>query len=105
MKNFTGMIKKAQKMQEKMQDTLTSINIEGQSGAGIVKVFLNGKGEMRSISLDKSIINANEKEFLEDLIVAAYNDAKSKVDTTVQEKMKDITGNLKIDENFKFPFK
>ena len=80
------------------------LQIEGQSGAGMVKVMLNGKGEMRGLSLDKSIVDPNDTEVLEDLIVAAYNDAKVKVEAAVQEKMKDVTGGMNLPEGFKLPF-
>ena len=104
MKQISDMLKKAQKMQNKMQkvqDDLVELEIIGKSGAGIVKVVLNGKGQMRSISIDKSIINTEEKEVLEDLIVAAYNDAKSKLEISVQEKMQDVTGGMHLPENLK----
>ncbi|NIZ01030.1 YbaB/EbfC family nucleoid-associated protein [Thalassospira lucentensis] len=107
MKNLAGMLKQAQQMQSKMQDmqeALVELEIEGQSGAGMVKVMLNGKGEMRGLSLDKSIVDPNDTEVLEDLIVAAYNDAKVKVEAQVQEKMKDVTGGMNLPEGFKLPF-
>jgi DNA-binding YbaB/EbfC family protein len=107
MKNLAGMMKQAQQMQAKMQEmqeTLVDMEIEGQSGAGMVKIMLNGKGEMKGIKLEKSIVDPEEIEVLEDLIVAAYNDAKVKVESQVQEKMKDVTGGLNLPEGFKLPF-
>ncbi|WP_288350113.1 YbaB/EbfC family nucleoid-associated protein [uncultured Thalassospira sp.] len=104
MKNLAGMLKQAQQMQTKMQESLVELQIEGQSGAGMVKVMLNGKGEMRGLSLDKSIVDPSDTEVLEDLIVAAYNDAKVKVEAAVQEKMKDVTGGMNLPEGFKLPF-
>ena len=104
MKNLAGMLKQAQQMQSKMQEMqegLVELEIEGQSGAGMVKVMLNGKGEMRGLSLDKSIVDPEDTE---DLIVAAYNDAKVKVEAAVQEKMKDVTGGMNLPEGFKLPF-
>jgi DNA-binding protein YbaB len=66
--------------------------------------MLNGKGEMRGLSLDKSIVDPEDIEVLEDLIVAAYNDAKVKVEATVSEKMKEVTGGMNLPEGFKLPF-
>ena len=107
MKNLAGMLKQAQQMQSKMQEMqegLVALEIEGQSGAGMVKVMLNGKGEMRGLKLDKSIVDPEDTEVLEDLIVAAYNEAKVKVEAAVQDKMKDVTGGLNLPEGFKLPF-
>ncbi|OSQ50376.1 YbaB/EbfC family nucleoid-associated protein [Thalassospira alkalitolerans] len=107
MKNLAGMLKQAQQMQSKMQemqDGLLALEIEGQSGAGMVKVMLNGKGEMRGLKIDQSIVDPQETEVLEDLIVAAYNDAKVKVEAAVQDKMKDVTGGMNLPEGFKLPF-
>ncbi len=107
MKNLAGMMKQAQQMQSKMQEMqerLMEMEVEGQSGAGMVKVMLNGKGEMRGLNLDKSIVDPEDVEVLEDLIVAAYNDAKVKVEAQVSEKMKEVTGGMNLPEGFKLPF-
>ena len=83
MKNLSQMMKQAQELQTKMQEMQTRLEgteITGQSGAGMVEVTLNGKGEMRGLKLDKSIVDPEDTEVLEDLIVAAYNDAKVKVE-------------------------
>ena len=82
-------------MQE-VQEQLAEIEIEGQSGGGLVKVTLTGKAEMKRISIDPSLLKPDEAEILEDLIVAANQDAKNKVETTVQEKMAEVTGGLPL---------
>ena len=83
MKNLGQMMKQAQQMQERMaemQAKLEAVEVTGAAGGGMVQVTLNGKGEMRSIKIDKSVVDPNETEVLEDLILAAFNDAKAQVD-------------------------
>ncbi len=107
MKGLGSLMKQAQEMQakmEKMQEDLVHLEVEGSSGAGMVKVSLNGKGEMLSIVLDPSIVNLDEKEILEDLIVAACNDAKQKVSDKRGEEMKRLTGGLNLPAGMKLPF-
>jgi len=107
MKNLSEMLKKAQEMQSKMGDVqaeLDQIEIEGTAGAGMVKVVLTGKGDMKSLTLDPSIFSAEDKEVVEDLIVAAHNQAKAKVGDAMQDKMKDLTGGLQLPPGFKMPF-
>ena len=107
MKNLAKMMQQAQKMQEKMgemQEKLAAMEIAGESGAGMVKVVLNGKGEMRKVDLDPTVIDPGDKEMLEDLIVAAYADAKSKVETQMQEQMSELTGGMALPDGFKLPF-
>ena len=107
MKNLAKMMQQAQKMQEKMgemQEKLAAMEIAGESGAGMVKVVLNGKGEMRKVDLDATAINPGDKEMLEDLIVAAYADAKSRVEVRVQEQMSELTGGMPLPDGFKLPF-
>ena len=99
MRDLMGMMKKAQELQSKMaemQAELEDLEVEGSSGAGMVTVKLNGKGAMRGLTIDPSLIKAEEAEILEDLIVAAHNDAKQKVETAMQEKMKEVTGGLPL---------
>lgn len=106
MMNIQGLMKQAQMMQKKMQEEqqrLENEEFEGVSGGGMVKVVLSGKFEMKKINLDKSIIDADDVEMLEDLIVAAYNDAKEKVDAKMGESMGAITGGLNLG-GMKFPF-
>lgn len=99
MKDLMGMMKQVKQMQERMQTMqaeLEQLEIEGQSGGGLVKVTLNGKGEMRKVQIDPSLIKPDEAEILEDLIVAATGDAKSKVEAKMQDKMAEVTGGLPI---------
>ncbi len=107
MKNLAQMMKQAQQMQSKMaemQEKLADLEITGVAGGGMVRVTLNGKSEMRSVKIDPALIDPNDAEVLEDLIVAASNDAKQKVEAEVAEKMKDMTGGLNLPEGFKLPF-
>jgi nucleoid-associated protein EbfC len=98
------MMKQAQDIQgrmQKMQEELADLEVEGQSGAGLVKVKLNGKLDLRSLKIDPSLIKAEEAEMLEDLIVAAFQDAKTKAETAVQAKMQEITGGLALPPGLK----
>tara|TARA_B100000214_G_C23574242_1_gene448755 strand:- start:160 stop:483 length:324 start_codon:yes stop_codon:yes gene_type:complete len=107
MVNFGNMMKQAQQMQKKMseaQEKLNNIEVEGVSGGGVVKVVASAKGEIKKISLDNSLLKVEEKEILEDLIVAAINDAKQKGETATQEEMKSLTGGLSLPPGMKFPF-
>jgi len=107
MKNLSEMLKKAQEMQARMGDMqaeLDHVEVEGTAGAGMVKVVLTGKGDMKSVSLDPSIFSSEDKEVVEDLIVAAHNQAKAKVAEAAAEKMKDLTGGLDLPPGFKMPF-
>ena len=107
MVNIGNMMKQAQQLQKKMaeaQEALSSIEVEGISGGGLVKVTATAKGEIKRIILDDSIMKLDEKEITEDLIVAAINDAKQKGEVATQEKMKDITGGLPLPPGMKLPF-
>jgi DNA-binding YbaB/EbfC family protein len=107
MKNLGQMMKQAQEMQAKMaemQDRLADIVVPGQSGAGMVAVVLNGKGDLRSLKIDPKLADPNEIEVLEDLIVAAFADAKSKVEAAVQEETSKLMGGLKLPPGMKLPF-
>ena len=107
MKNLSQLMKQAQEMQDKMaemQDSLVSIEIEGVAGAGLVKVTLNGKGEMRRLHIDPTLANPDEAEILEDLIVAAHNDAKGKIEDRVQEETQKLMGGMSLPPGMKFPF-
>ncbi len=106
MMNIQGIMKQAQMMQKKMEEEQAKLAqeiIEGSSGGGMVKVSLNGKFEMKKLSIDKSLINTDDAEILEDLIVAAFNDAKNKVDNKMQESMSAMTGGLNLG-GLKLPF-
>jgi nucleoid-associated protein EbfC len=107
MKNLAGLMKQAQQMQSKMaemQEALADLEIEGAAGAGMVKVVMSGKYNLRSIKIDPSLVNKDDVEVLEDLILAALNDASSKVEATTQEKMQDVTGGLNLPAGMKLPF-
>ena len=107
MKNLGNMLKEAQKLQSKMaemQAKLAETEISGAAGAGLVNVTLNGKGEMRSIKIDPSLAEPGEIEVLEDLIVAAFNDAKTRLEAQLQEEMGKLTGGMSLPPGFKLPF-
>lgn len=99
LKDLGGLMKQAKEMQEKMQtmqEELEAKEVEGVSGGGIVKVVLNGKGDMRKLELDPIVMSPDDKEMLEDLIVAAHNDAKSRVEKMMQEEMAKVTGGVQL---------
>ncbi len=99
MKGFTGMLKQAQEMQARMenvQSELEQIEITGEAGAGMVKVTMSGKGDMKNVTIDPSIFKPEDAEIVEDLIVTAHNNAKVKLEGAVAEKMKDVTGGLQL---------
>jgi DNA-binding YbaB/EbfC family protein len=107
MKNLAGMMKQASEMQAKMQqmqDRLEATVVEGQSGAGMVRVSLSGKGDLKSIVIDPKLADPNEMEMLTDLIVAAHADAKRRLDATMQEEMAKVTGGLQLPPGMKLPF-
>ena len=107
MVNLGNMMKQAQQLQKKMseaQDKLNDIKVEGTSGGGVVKVIATAKGELKKISLDDNLLKKEEKEILEDLIIAAINDAKQKGETAAQEEMKSLTGGLPLPPGMKLPF-
>lgn len=107
MKNLGNMMKQAQEMQARMaemQAKLDLVEVGGAAGGGMVQVVLNGKGELKKLKLDKSIVDPEDIEVLEDLIVAAFNDAKAKVEAHVQGEMSKLTGGLKLPGGMKLPF-
>jgi len=107
MKNLGNLMKQAKEMQSKMaemQQSLEGHEETGQSGAGLVQVTLNGKGEMKRLNVDSSLVDPDDKEVMEDLIVAAHADAKSKVEAFSAEKMKDMTGGLELPPGMQMPF-
>ena len=106
MMNIQGLMKQAQIMQKKMQEEqarLAEEEAEGTSGGGMVKIILNGKFSMTHISIDKSIVDPEETEVLEDLIKAAYNDTKEKIDAKMNDSMSSLTGGLNLG-GLKLPF-
>ncbi len=101
------MIKQAQELQQKMADAqqkVETLEVEGVAGGGIVKVTINGKNNVTSINIDDSVIDKNEKEILEDLIMAAFNDAKEKIQKKIADEMSSVTGGLKLPPGMKLPF-
>ena len=107
MNNFNNMIKQAQELQQKMADAqqkVETLEAEGVAGGGIVKVTINGKNNVTSINIDDSVIDKNEKEILEDLIMAAFNDAKEKIQKKIADEMNSVTGGLKLPPGMKLPF-
>tara|TARA_B100000614_G_scaffold230942_1_gene224525 strand:- start:619 stop:942 length:324 start_codon:yes stop_codon:yes gene_type:complete len=107
MKNLGNLMKQAQQMQEKMQavqERLETAEVTGSAGAGLLTVTMNGKGELRGVKIDPSLVDPAETEVLEDLIVAAFADAKSKVDTQANEAMQEVAGGLSLPPGMKLPF-
>jgi len=105
--NIQKMMKQAQEMQAKManmQKELEEEETEGTSGGGAVKLVLTGKNRLVKISIDTSLINPDDKEMLEDLIIAAHNDARERIDTNTSQKMSSITSGLSLPPGMKLPF-
>ena len=107
MKNqLSGLMKQAQAMQEgmkKAQEAIAAMEVEGQSGAGMVKVVMTGRHDVRRVTIDPTLL-ADDKEMLEDLIAAAVNDAVRKVEAATQEKMAGLTAGMPLPPGFKLPF-
>jgi hypothetical protein len=104
MPNFTDLMKQAAELKSKMeamQAELDRIEIEGSAGAGLVAVTLSGKGDMRNVRIDDSLLKPDQKEIVEDLIVAAHADAKRKLETTLADKMQALTGGLPLPPGLK----
>lgn len=107
MKDIMGLMKQAQAMQAKLKEAQADMErteVQGTSGGGMVSVSLTVKGDLRSISVDPSLLKADEKEIVEDLIVAAHADARRKAEIVMQEKMKSVTGGLPLPPGMKLPF-
>ncbi len=105
--DMMGMMKKAKELQEKMeqlQNDVAAMEVEGASGGGLVTVVMTGKNEMRRLSIDPSLLKPEEGEILEDLIVAAVNDARARAEAALQDKMRDLTGGLGLPPSMKLPF-
>jgi DNA-binding YbaB/EbfC family protein len=106
-KNINQLMKQAQQMQTRMaemQAKLAEIEMSGQSGGGMVTALMNGKGELRKITLDKSIVDPEEIEMLEDLIIAAIADAKNKIEAHVAAETQKLMGGLPLPPGMKLPF-
>jgi DNA-binding YbaB/EbfC family protein len=107
MKDLLGMMGKAREMQAKfqqMQEELANVEAAGQSAGGLVKVTLAGKFEMKSLKIDPSLFKEDDVEILEDLILAAHNDAKAKLEAIMQQKTQELTAGLPIPPGMKMPF-
>lgn len=107
MKNIGQLMKQAQQMQSRMaemQAKLGEIEMSGQSGGGMVLAVMNGKGELKKITLDKSAVDPEDVEILEDLIIAAVNDAKTKVEAYVAGETQKMMGGLPLPPGMKLPF-
>jgi DNA-binding YbaB/EbfC family protein len=104
MADFLGLMKQAAELKSKMeamQTELESLEVDGTAGGGLVTVKLSGKGEMKAVKIDESLIKPSEKEIVEDLIVAAHADARRKAEALLQEKMKAVTGGLPLPPGMK----
>jgi len=107
MKNIGQLMKQAQQMQAKMakmQAQLEVVEMTGVAGGGMVQLTLNGKGDLKKIKIDKTLLDPEEIEVLEDLIVAAFNDARGKVSAYAEEEMQKLTGGLQLPGGMKLPF-
>ena len=106
MTDFSDLITQAKKMQEKMKDTqeaLKKIEVEGISGGNAIRLIMNGDGELKKVSLGETLLKES-KEIVEDLIVAAHNDAKSKLKKKTSEEISKVTGDVSLPPGFKLPF-
>ena len=104
MADFMGMMKQAAQLQSKMQEMqaqLDELTVDGSSGGGLVSVTMSAKGDLKSVHVDDSLVKPEEKEILEDLIVAAHGDARRKAEALMQEKMKELTGGLPLPPGLK----
>ena len=107
MKDIMGLMSKAKEMQEKMQamqNELADLQIEGKSGGGLVTVTLTGKGTMAALAIDPSLINPDEPDILEDLVLAAHNDAKAKLEEETARRTQELTAGLPLPPGMKLPF-
>jgi DNA-binding YbaB/EbfC family protein len=107
MKDLGNFMKQAQQLQERMgrlQEELAAMEVEGSSGAGLVSVTLSGKGELRRVKLDPSLLKPEDAEMVEDLIVAAHGDAKKKMEAKVAEETQSLMGGLALPPGLKLPF-
>ena len=106
MTDLMGLMKQAQAMQQKMteaQEKLAASQVVGEAGAGLVTLTLSGKGEMRALSIDPSLLDPAEGEIVEDLVMAAHNDAKRKMEALQQDVMKDVAGGLQLPPGMSLP--
>lgn len=107
MKNMANMMKQAQQMQEnlqRLQQEMEEMEVMGTAGGGMVSATVTGKGKLRRIEVDPSLITADDKEVMEDLVVAAVNDAQSKAEARMQEETQKLMGGLQLPPGMKLPF-
>jgi DNA-binding YbaB/EbfC family protein len=107
MKNLGQLMKQAQQMQAKMaemQAQLESVEMTGAAGGGMVQVTVNGKGDVKRVKIDQAVVDPAEVEVLEDLLVAAFNDARTKVNSHAESEMQKLTGGLALPGGMKLPF-
>jgi DNA-binding YbaB/EbfC family protein len=107
MRDMLGLMKQAQAMQEKiqaMQAEMERLEVEGQSGGGMVRVTLSAKGQLRNVVIDDQLLKPEEKQILEDLIVTAHEDARKKAERLMEEKMQGMTAGLALPPGMKLPF-
>jgi nucleoid-associated protein EbfC len=107
MKNLSGLMKQAQQMQEKMQEMqsrLEGMEVQGEAGAGLVTVTMNGKGDLRRVRIDPKVIDPSDAEMLQDLIVAAHANAKQKVEAAAAAEMQKVTGGMQLPPGMKLSF-
>ena len=107
MKDILNIMKQAKEMQSKMselQEDLANVEAQGTAGGGMVTIILSGKGELKGVTIDPSLLSDGEAELIEDLLIAAHSDAKTKVEEIVAEKTKELTAGLPIPPGMKLPF-
>ena len=107
MRDIMGLMNKAKEMQEKMQAMqaeIETMTADGTAGGGMVTVTLNGKGQMQAIKIDPSVFSEDDVEILEDLVIAAHGDAKTKIEQLAQEKTQEVTAGLPLPPGMKLPF-
>jgi len=107
MKNIGQLMKQAQEMQAKMaevQAQLEAVEMTGAAGGGMVQLTLNGKGDLKKVKIDRSLLDPEEGDVLEDLIIAAFSDARSKVSAHAEQEMQKLTGGLQLPGGMKLPF-
>jgi nucleoid-associated protein EbfC len=105
--DLMGMMKQAKQLQEKMQqlqEEVAAMSVDGSAGGGLITVTTNGKGELRTLHIDPSLVKPEEVEILEDLIIAACNDARGKAEAAMADRMRDMTGGMNLPPGLKLPF-
>jgi hypothetical protein len=107
MKNLSGLMKQAQQMQTQMQEIqakLEAMELTGEAGAGLVRVTLNGKGELKKVHIDPKLADPAEMDMLEDLIIAAHHEARGKIENQMASEMEKLTGGMPLPPGMKLPF-